>query len=292
MNTSLILLLALTVSVGFVGINQAYANTYFAAYPDVTKRDPTYVYQTCDFGPTTSTIDKDVYCIVSSAGQTVGNAHSGYMMQNFVEYRNLNDHLYFNSEAWGINKVNNVVAVRQAYDCETGNGCTDLGTETSIDKVNTIQFWSGGVVRFFAEKVPTTGVSTGHYNTNYSPAADDASVNFQSGKDTITNGPILKLTQWGIEGPSDAVNFTIDQSGMFTWSPTQQFGSDLAKTVDPVNTAGHGSQIIYRVIDSFGYTGKVGDTKYCVDRTNTVAGLIVWEDTTTNCESAGTTFWS
>ena len=293
-------------SISLLGIGlslDAFGNEYFAAYPDIAKRSATHVYQTCDFGATTSTITADTKCIASAAMQNNADTLSGYGAQNFVEYRNSNDKLFYHSQVWRIYDSNGGspggAAVNFPHNCETISPyCKDLGAESDIDKVKTSMYWLSGTIKFYVEKYPNTGSATAYFNPTYTPdTSDDISTKFASGTQSFTVGATttkVKLTQWGVEGEVEAANWELKQHEMFTYfSPTSSnFANDKAVTTDPTGTSTTGSKFLTRVIDGVRQYATVGDTKYCVDRTNNVNGEIMWEATTTSCESINTTFWN
>ncbi len=298
-------LLLMVASISMLGIglsSAAFGNEYFAAYPDIAKRSATYVYQTCDFGATTSTITADLKCISSAAMQNNADTLSGYGAQNFVEYRDSNNKLFYHSQVWRIYDSNGGspggAAVDFPHNCETVSPfCKDLGLESDIDQVKTLMFWVSGTIKFYVEKYPNSGSATAYYNPTYTPGADDISTKFASGTQSFTVGSTttkVKLTQWGVEGETEAANWEIKQHEMSTWYPStgSNFANDKAVTTDPTGTSTTGSKFLTRIIDGVRQYASIGEAKYCVDRTNNVNGVIMWEDTTTNCESINTTFWN
>jgi hypothetical protein len=234
--------------------------------------------------------------------QDNSNTLSGYGAQNFVEYRDSNNKLIYNTQVWRIYDSNGGspggAATDFPYNCDTVSPfCKDLGLESDIDQVKTLMFWPNSTMLFYVEKYPNVGVSTGYWNPKYTPGADDISTKYASGTQSFTVGATttkVKLTQWGVEGESEAANWELKQHEMSTWYPStsSNFANDKAVTTDPTGSATTGSKFLTRIIDGVRQYASVGDTSYCVDRTNAVAGVLMWEDTTTNCESINTTFWN
>lgn len=294
MNTTKLLTIGALLTLLGPTMVQAFATSdYFAAYPNIAKRDASYTFTTCNFAGTGTSLSDNLYCIASSAEQTSGGTVNPYLSQVYAMYQYSNNNISFHSEVHYVDSSGNA----QYVSCETQTGgCHGLGAASGIGNVKHEQFWSGGHIKYYVEVYDkSNNFVNSYFNPDYVPGTDDTSSKFASGTQTDTNtNTKYKLTQWGVEGvlPNAPTGWNLEQSGMSTFygSTSYPFASDPATTTDPGAGSTDGSYIVHRVVSGIDNRLTVGDYKYCVKNNNNVAGDIKWQDSTT-CLSAGTSLW-